>query len=315
MISTKLTSIYLLCPVTAILKGEILPFEEQELPFEPESEPGHPSDKYGSSDEYSSSSSSEAGQHHNSGLRSIRALVASIEKKPAITLPNPIQREEGSKRRPQSKTEVDLSQDAVKDIISSLYKIATVIRRPPPADRHIKSIDIDVHHFAEFDQRYVCDKFPSADPEVLARLGKGITRRRQLLKYLDLHSTKLNPPTKAIEPKQAATAAIYFETAERPVIDPVVGDADKYRDTKSIASGSNLNPSTKATTFVPQAPIVIEEIQSVADTASSYQSTLSGHEIIQIPPRPKGLDGEELDSFECPYCHVLCEIQSWQMWK
>lgn len=301
--------------MTAILKGEILPFEEQQIPFEPESEPDHSSDKYGSSDEYSSSSSSEAGQDHKSGLRNIRALVATIEKKPTITLSNPVQREEGSKRRSQPKTEVDLSQDAVKDIIGSLYKIATVIRRPPPADRHTKSINIDVHHFAEFDQRYVCDKFPSADPEVLARLGKGITRRRQLLKYRDLHSTKLNPPAEAIGPKQAASAAIYFETVGRPVINPLVGNADKYRDTKSIASGSNLNPSTKATTFVPQAPIIMEEIQSVADTTSSYQSTLSGHEIIQIPPMPKGLDGEEFETFECPYCHVLCEIQSWQTWK
>lgn len=309
MISTTLLGLYLLRQVTAILKGEILPFEQQQLPSKSEPEPDY------SSDEYLSSSSSEAGQDHTSSLRNIRALVASIDKKPAITLPNPIQREEGPERKSRPTTEVRLSQDAVKDIVGSLYKIATVIRRPPPADRHTKSIDIDVHHFAEFDQRYVCDKFPSADPEVLTRLGKGITRRRQLLKYCDLHNTKLNPPAKAVEPMQSATANIDFRPAERPTLDPLVENADEYRDTKSAESQSYIHPSTKATTFVPQAPIVLEEIQSIADTASSYQSTMSGHEIIRIPPRPKGLDGKELETFECPYCHVLCEIQNWQTWK
>jgi hypothetical protein len=66
---------------------------------------------------------------------------------------------------------------------------------------------------------------------------------------------------------------------------------------------------------MPTNPMVIEETQSIADTASSYQSTLSGREVINIPPRPKGPDGEELEEFECPYCYALCEIKSSYSWK
>jgi hypothetical protein len=221
--------------------------------------------------------------------------LASIDKKPALTLPNPIEREEGPERRPRLTTEVNLSQDAIRDIVSSLYKIATVIRRPPPSDSHTKSLGIDVHYFAEFDQSYVCDKFPSADPEVLARLGKGITRHRQLLKYCDVHNLKINPlsnPT--TEPIQPLNLNLHFRSAGIPALDPVVQKADEFRNTKSAASGSYLNPSTKATTFVPQATIAMEDIQSIANTTSSYQSSISGREVLSIPLRPRGSTAKSL---------------------
>jgi hypothetical protein len=280
-----------------------LPFEEQATSAASEIESDVSSLQDDLSGESSESDSDEDDGKMGINLKKIRGVIDAMALKPSITfsepkLPTEV-KEHSEIKHPT--TEMEHIRLAIKDIVTSLYKLAIVIRRPLPSDRHEKSMKINVQHFAEFDHRYVCDKFPEADPEILARLGRGITRRRQLLKYRELHNERMQIPVKP-EPSTA----------------PGVGVEMNLRfpqDTKSKVSSSNLNPSTQATTFIPKNPIVIEEVQSVADTASSYQSTLSGQEVISIPPRPRGPDGEELEELECPYCHVLCEIKSSNAWK
>lgn len=299
--------------MTSILKGESLPFEEQSA--SPETDPDDSSDLASNSIASSSSSSSDDNQDHTN-ISGIRALVAAIDKKHTIKGQESWPPNKAQERKPPPDTEVGLSRDAIKDVVNSLYKIATVIRRPLPSDRHTKSMGIDVHHFAEFDQRYVCDKFPSASSEILARLGKGITRRRQLLKYREFHSSRLqfpvNTQVRRLEIREVQRLKASGNESQAGATDVVVQD-----DSFNIPDSSQLGPSTKATTFVPpmRTPMVIDEVASVADTSSSYQSTNSGREILRIPPRPRDTMGKELETFECPYCHVLCEITSWQSWK
>ncbi|CZR57585.1 uncharacterized protein PAC_07474 [Phialocephala subalpina] len=235
--------------VTSVVEGESLPFEEQNVASESQLDPDDSSDLASNSIASSGSSSSSDSQIGASNVSFVRALVASIDKKPTITTPETLRPGKAQERKSRPNTEISLSREAIKDILNSLYKIATVIRRPLPSDRNTKSMGIDIHHFAEFDQRYVCESF--------------------LLQIL--------------------------------------------------SSCLDWSPWTqyKATTFVApaRAPMVVEEVVSVADTSSSYQSTNSGREILRIPPRPKSLLGEELEIFERLYCHVLCEITSFQSWN
>jgi hypothetical protein len=289
-----------------LLHGARLPFEEQDTSAASEIESDVSSLQDDLSGESSGSDSDEDGGKMGMNLKKIRGVIDAMALKPSITFSEPklpMEAKEHSEITNPT-TEMGHIRLAIKDIVTSLYKLAVVIRRPLPSDRHEKSMKINVQHFAEFDHRYVCDKFPEADPEIIARLGRGITRRRQLLKYRELHNERMQLPVKPkpTEPSTAPSAGVEMNLRF-------------LQDTKSKVSSSNLNPSTQATTFVPKNPIVIEEVQSVADTASSYQSTLSGQEVISIPPRPRGPDGEELEELECPYCHVLCEIKSSNAWK
>ena len=301
--------------MTSILNGESLPFDEQEDPLALGSEIHDGSDHTESSDDSSESSSSDGSGGGGASLRNIRTLVANISQRPTITSSERpgLVPAETMERHHESNTEVGQAREAIKDIVTSLYKISTVIRRPLPSDRHIKSTQTNVQHFADFDQRYVSDKFPTANVELLARLGRGITRRRQLLAYHELHTKRLNIAAKVAS--SAYTETTLIELDRVPDISTKIDTAPLIQSTPSQAPDTEFIPSTKATTFVPRSPMFVEEIQSIADTTSSYQSTASSQEIVVLPPRPRGLDGEELESFECPYCHVLCNISSSNAWK
>ncbi|KAH6679400.1 hypothetical protein B0J14DRAFT_296811 [Halenospora varia] len=297
--------------VTLILQGKRIPFERQQVPSEPDLASLSSSQGGDSSDNSSSSDSTDSDHEQGLNLRNIQAIVAGIERKPTITLSHPFQPGEQEHEVPPA-TEMGQLQEAVIDIVSSLFKIAKVIRRPLPSDRHTQSTKVDVQHFAEFDRRYIDDKFPYADEKIRDRLSKGINRRRQLLKYRELHQQKLqlsfpNPKSSNVDTTTNYIAQTDRETStnKQPIPQP----------TTSKAESSELNPSTRATAFVPGVAMAMEEIQSVADTTSSYQSTSLGHEVIRIPPRPKGVDGDELGEFECPYCHVLCMIGNEKAWK
>lgn len=301
--------------VTSILNGENMPFDEQQASLESDSDPHLYSDHDTSSDFSSDSSTSDGSSHGGASLRNIRALVANISQKPAISSSEQttLVPTETKERHTKADTEMGQAREAIKDIVVSLYKISTVIRRPLPSDRHIKSTQTNVQHFAEFDQRYVSDKFPTANFEIIARLGRGITRRRQLLEYHELHAQRINIAAKSEPSAHKETDPV--ELDKLPGISTRIGTTPPVQNTLSQAAGTAFIPSTKATTFVPRNPMIVEEIQSVADTTSSYQSTASGHETVMIPPRPRDLDGEELEDFECPYCHVLCNIRSSTSWK
>ena len=288
--------------MTKILQGEAIPFEEQKLRSEVEDEFDSLLHPDGSSDSVSSTSEDcDDVEGKNATLKRIRALVTSKDSRRIRTSSEIIHNSDRGVMTCPPKTETQASMEAIEDIVSSLYRVATVIRRPAPADRHARSSEIDVQHFDAFDQQYVRDKFPSADPGLATRLAKGITRRRQLLKYRELHNRKLNLPKvdDSTEPK--------YRTRDEGQTSSQVS--------KSNVAESHFQPSTKATTFLPNVSLAMEETQSVAESTSSYQSTTFHHQIIQIPAKPRGSDGHELEEFECPYCYVLCRIPGRDAWK
>ncbi|KAF8246379.1 hypothetical protein K440DRAFT_366824 [Wilcoxina mikolae CBS 423.85] len=77
---------------------------------------------------------------------------------------------------------------------------------------------------------------------------------------------------------------------------------------------------TKATTLrinIPEGEIPATfYAPSVAESKTSMVSSYTGQNLrVEVPPRPKGKDGKELDRFECPYCLVIQCIKSDHAWK
>lgn len=88
---------------------------------------------------------------------------------------------------------------SIKYTVICLYRMP--LRKPAPIDR-IKGYDgTDMSLYQHFDVLYIRDKFPAADEPLATRLGKLITRRRQLLEYRRSHNEKL------IAPQQSHTSS------------------------------------------------------------------------------------------------------------
>ena len=217
--------------------------------------------------------------------------------------------------------EVVQLRSAITDILANLYKLSMLIRRPVPQDRLTRSAKINVRHFEIFDEGYVIDCYPSAQPWLQKRLAKAITRRRQTLIYNRKHHEKLAMPRApvranslhvSVDEQDTLAVSNAINPDNLPI--PLAGS----RATPSAAPASTRFASTKATQFVPPKEFDDENIYGIdweAGTQSSYSSTLGGKDVICIPPRPKDADGQEMTQFECPYCFRIQEIQSSRAWR
>lgn len=206
--------------------------------------------------------------------------------------------------------------DSIGHIINSLYRMP--LRRSAPLDRLAKEAAVDVSLYQHFDSLYVRDKFPKSNPKLASRLGKMIPRRRQLLSYRLSHHEALE--TKNLEPDGVA---------ENPKPASLLGDLDPQLrlpletvarpSTHSQVPSSRRTLLTKATTLPSNLPTVEASgafyAPSTPGSKSSVASTYAGKLDVEIPPLPRGLDGQELESFECPYCYVACRITSKHAWK
>jgi hypothetical protein len=204
---------------------------------------------------------------------------------------------------------------SIKFTITCLYKMP--IRRPAPLDRLKQKPPIDEFFYQHFDILYIKDKFPKLDLEVATRLGKIISRRRQLLFYRRSHREGLR--IAKIEPEIVMPAP---PTAEQAAREAIAGGTNQSR---AAGSGHTLHTGamtlrTTATTVrintpqveTPQALYPPSVTGSVSSMASSYTG---GSLRVEVPPRPKGDNGRELETFECPYCFVLQTIKTDHAWK
>ena len=143
----------------------------------------------------------------------------------------------------------------------------------------------DTLPYQHFDILYIRDKFPRLDADVSLRLGKMITRRRQVLHLRDTHSKNLG-----LDETQAETSVI----------------------------GSHQTLKTKATMLKVFEPPTGDNLYapSIPESNLSYASTYTEKElIIDLPPRPKGENGNELDYFVCPYCRVAKRFKTTYQWE
>lgn len=209
--------------------------------------------------------------------------------------------------------------DEINFAITCLYKLP--LRRPAPLDRFADHTLPDMSIYQHFDILYVKDKFPLADASLTMRLGKLVTRRRQLLfsrvgrdKRLTVNDDESRPindgpglPSRP-EPGDLHTTGLPDMAKATPSVAP-----------QSQASGSRRTGMTKATILRQENVLEDGPSQSfesaVSDYAPSMASSYATKLRVEVPDRPRGTSGEELDDFKCPYCLIICHVQSKDSWK
>ncbi|KAF2867391.1 hypothetical protein BDV95DRAFT_598073 [Massariosphaeria phaeospora] len=189
-------------------------------------------------------------------------------------------------------------------IVSCLWRLP--IRRPAPLDRMKESATAKTSYYQPFDIMHVKNKFPSIDEGVANRLGKMISRRRQLLRYRKAH-------TDSLEGKHLQT--------RRRVIEFDEGHEGTEIAPSFVASTRHTH-DTKATTLkldahdqVPTGPSNLY-VPSISPSISSAGSEQDDSKIpIIIPNRPKGDSGDALEQFICPYCLTAQSIKTDYKWS
>jgi hypothetical protein len=168
----------------------------------------------------------------------------------------------------------------VNEINTDLLRLSKAMRNPAPHERFLNAVSTDTSYFNEHDKRHVQDKFPKADPTLLIKLAKAISRRRQFFKYREQHQSKLRK-----------------------------GLLTEHDDTSTVASSLPSQMRYEKLSIV-----------DIAESGSeSGLSQTSYSDSVEDPSRPhvpslasKYMDGKP---FECPICFLIITISSSHAWK
>ena len=201
---------------------------------------------------------------------------------------------------------------AVTEATTSLYKLSIAIRRPTPRDRYAKAAS-STPFDASYDVGHVYEKFPHVRSKawLIDKLGSAITRRREFLRYREVHRGKLggsNKPSADFSIRRKMVDARKIVTNETEFQIPGL-------ETQST-SYSQL-ASTKATTYVADLDDEFLDIQSTADRSeTSYVTSIAeegSDNMRQIPEPPK--ESANGIPFECPYCFTIQSVKSSKHWR
>jgi serine/threonine protein kinase len=176
--------------------------------------------------------------------------------------------------------------ESIRFTVTSLYRLP--ISDPAPLDRvgYKTSIESDVYQHSDI--KYVKSKFPHIQQRVAARLGKMITRRRQILAYREAHRRGL-----ASNIVQAQALSL-----------------SENSQASSIETRSNqatLVSSESVKTLV--APSVVSSLSTTVDLHATKDLR------IETFLRPKDAGGRKLERFECPYCFQIKDISDDRQWQ
>lgn len=168
--------------------------------------------------------------------------------------------------------------------------------------------------YEHFDILYVKDKFKLADPTLVTRLGKLVTRRRQLLASRSAHDQRLMPED--VEPKEdfsdTNTNPDLLEIPRNEIVQRSV-EVNITKTTQSQFSGSRRTGITKASILRENVRENVRE--NASEYAPSMASSYAAELRVKVPDRPRDKHGEELEDFKCPYCFLACRVESRDRWK
>ncbi|KAN0073177.1 hypothetical protein V8E54_008397 [Elaphomyces granulatus] len=212
-------------------------------------------------------------------------------------------------------TELQQLLESIRLAVTYLYKLP--LRRPAPLDRLGDRSTEEVSYYQYFDILYVRDKFPDLDDQVQVRLGKMITRRRQLLLYRERHKDNLR--TDVASNFQLVAPS---EERKKPAKETNKSDVRLAPEVQSEPESSHITFKTKASTLRMEAlPFINTEdlfAPSVAesDSKTSLAASRATREIrVEVPPRGNSHEGLEATHFECKYCFLTQYIRSDRAWK
>ncbi|TAQ86664.1 hypothetical protein B7494_g5027 [Chlorociboria aeruginascens] len=200
-------------------------------------------------------------------------------------------------------SELDELFAAIKASNSSLMKLTMVIRNAPTHDDYLKAAS-RYYFDPTFDIGHVREKHCGANGVsnwLIERLGKGITRRRQFLKYREEHQSKM---TKDWDVNPKHTEEDHETINEKPEMSITL---------------------TKATTYVENDPVPDQDgidLDGSFGSQTSYEATAFGdvgsHKLT-VPPHPKmafeGVLFEFGEPFQCPYCYTEQRVKSRSEWN
>jgi hypothetical protein len=204
---------------------------------------------------------------------------------------------EGDEKFPQT-SELEQRFSAMNATCTNLMKLSMIIRNSPSRDDYLKAAS-RYNFDSRYDIGHVKEKYGSAKGSkdwLLERFGKGITRRRQFLKYREEHHGKLARDWDAVEEEKAPDRTVAL---------------------------------TKATTFVdissvtPQPPPRPDSDGGGSfGSQTSYEQTVAGENGVSklsIPPPPnmafEGIPFEYGKHFQCPYCFTEQIVKNKAAWK
>ena len=203
-------------------------------------------------------------------------------------------------------------------IVTCLYRLP--LRRPSPLDRFQNYTGADMSIYQHFDILYVSDKFPRANPALVTRLGKLVTRRRQLLAFRSAHDEKLLSEDAGIDMKTSETddKAGRSEVMHSGEIRGTFRSADQTI-ARSQISGSRQTAMTKATIVREERKSDGEQnlppLEIFSEYAPSMASLFAKTLRVKIPRRPCDNNGDELQDFKCPYCFIVGHVDNRESWK
>ena len=186
-------------------------------------------------------------------------------------------------------SQVQLVAEDISQAIDCLYRAAVQLSQRSTKDSFAKAADIDVSSYEFYDREYINEKYPDAERWLVNRIGRALLKRRQYVKYRELHAAKLAQP---------------------PLDAPADGDGEgegdgTADDTKSVLS------ATTATTFIEKpeyTPMNIKDDAASIMSATTYSSMVA--ESLRMPKAPDGaLDGEP---FLCSICHRMFQFTGGQ---
>ncbi|KAL8702444.1 MAG: hypothetical protein Q9201_004395 [Fulgogasparrea decipioides] len=188
---------------------------------------------------------------------------------------------EGSSSEDEAlQTDVHQLQRSVATIITCLFQMSMLVRKPAQHDIRVGSRGAEVAVFEPFDYSHVRDKYPKAEDFVVSRLGQGLTRRRKYLKYRERHALKL---------KQGINNAVTGNSIDDNASETIATDVQNW----------NVRFDDNA----PQSGI----------SETSYAPTLMSGGDITIPAPPRSSHGGA--PFECPYCYFIITAPSTRSWN
>jgi len=183
-------------------------------------------------------------------------------------------------------TELEQMLSGIAEINTCLMRLSMAIRNPAPHDQFKESKDIDISHFEAFDIAHVRAKFPDADEYLIIRLGKGISRRRQYLRYRDQHRKRLEQGIECLDEKDA-------------VVDPI---------------GSTVASSIPAAMKTSAATAHIDESEDHEERTSQTSFASSNTDGLRLRPPPLPEEGANSRPFECPLCFRFTSVRDPPAW-
>ncbi|KAK4501026.1 hypothetical protein PRZ48_006832 [Zasmidium cellare] len=165
---------------------------------------------------------------------------------------------------------------AAGDTISSLLKVAALLRKATGRDRYAKAAAaVDDPFLESFDIKHVAEKFPKLDrmPWLRDRLGKANVQRRQYLRYARKHHERLaHEPEGSAQPAPAMTPA-----RERPEL----ANIPESRPRTIMSSRPTLAPTDASTLRVDLLPPIqdthVELLDETLSQATSVVTSKAHH--------------------------------------